>query len=251
MNLSAVGDSDSAPQGDIHQTLLKGDDKPAASGCSTTAEEDESVSFDIDEQPLFPSCPYSCADGDFLHLFRFVKQEEARSIHCYSSWTVRGDDDSSLVAYVEVEDDEKCFTLGFCGATERVVGTFLQYFASGQTMHPTDTQEVRRLCICPWHRRAVLLAVLDDQIVSCVQLPSAECCRTRSVKGKAQQRQQQQQQPQKQQDEQSCGESESGSAAVDEWRVVVEHKGRGFVRFYAVERRKGSCYCDAALSQLS
>ncbi|RNF26635.1 uncharacterized protein Tco025E_01427 [Trypanosoma conorhini] len=208
----------------------------------STALEGESGDFNLDEEPPFPVRSYTGSRGEFLHLFRPLSNVGEVSIHYYSPWTVRGDDDCSLVAHVEVDDEEKEFTLGVCGATERVVGTFLQYFASGQTMHPIGTQEVRRFCMCPWHRRAVLLASLDDRITSCVQLPSAESCRLRNESVRGNDEAAQRAQP---------SESEPAMSDVDVWRVVVEHKGRGFVRFYAVERRKGACYCDAPLSQLN
>ncbi|EKF31732.1 hypothetical protein MOQ_004428 [Trypanosoma cruzi marinkellei] len=212
------------------------------SSCYSTAFGEETASIYVDEEPPFPLRSYSSDGGDFLHIFRPPNQTETVSIHCYSPWTIRGDDEFSLVVHVEVEDEEKGFTLGICGATESVVGTFLQYFSSGQTMHPMGTQEVRRLCICPWHRRAVLLALLDDRIISCVYLPSAEFCLLRNGKGREEAGLTQ---------ESSTALFEPAPIDVDAWRVVVEHKGRGFVRFYAVERRKGSCYCDAPLSQLS
>ncbi|KAH9601425.1 hypothetical protein LSM04_001634 [Trypanosoma melophagium] len=197
---------------------------------------EESESFDFNQQPSFPSQSYTSTNGDFLHLFGVNGKTEISSIQCYSPWTVKDSDDSSLLASIEVDDDEKEFTIGVCGAQERVVGTFIQYFASGQTLHPMAAQEVRRFCICPWHRRAVLLDILDNRIISCIQLPSTEFSLIRSAeRGRKSQTEAVQAVP-------------TGS---DEWRVVIEHKGRGFVRFYDVERSKDCCYCDAPLSYFS
>ncbi|RNF07920.1 hypothetical protein TraAM80_03068 [Trypanosoma rangeli] len=220
----------------------EGDETTTASFCYSTALEGESGSSDLELQPPLPLCSYTCSGGEFLHLFRSLNNSGEGSIHYYSPWTVCGDDDCSLVAHVEVDDEEKEFTLGVCGATERVVGTFLQYFASGQTMHPIGAPGVWRLCICPWHRRALLLASLDDLIISCIHLPSAEYCRLRNERGRRKEELTQRTPP---------SVCEVTPIGVDAWRVVVEHKGRGFVRLYAIERRRGTCYCDASLSQLS
>ncbi|ORC92114.1 uncharacterized protein TM35_000043280 [Trypanosoma theileri] len=231
-NDNTQGDTTQTPCGNSRDSVVIEE----VSHISTSLDKEKGERFDFSQQPPFPSQSYTSSNGDFLHLFGANSKIGVPSIHCYSPWTVKDSDDCSLLASIEVDDDEKDFTLGVCGAQERVIGTFIQYFASGQTLHPMGTQEVRKFCICPWHRQAVLLDLLDNRIISCIQLPSAQFCRLRSEeKGKPIQSENVQTAP----------------TGPDEWRVVIEHKGQGFIRFYDMERRKGCCYCDAPLSYFS